>query len=313
MWMVGVVVAVSVAAAALVMTNKLVYGPTGQVREYFHALRTGNGSYARGLLGAQIPEGDASLLDGDALRRSVSSLGEVSYEVVETSADGEHATVRASYTLEGSQQHTDFRLHRSGTHWGFFDKWAIDEASLPSVKVNIQGVEAATINNRKVAVDKGAASFPVFYPGVYAVSYDSTVYTAQKVNEVVTAQDANHAVRMELKPSDNALSSVKEQVQDHLKKCTQQSTLYPGGCPFEYAFSGRVDSEVKWSVEKVADPQVSVSSAGVWSLKPMSGTAKVSFTQLDLYTGARSQVQKEIPFTLKASVEADAKAVRVSF
>ena len=79
MWMVGVVVAVSVAAAALVMTNKLVYGPTGQVREYFHALRTGNGSYARGLLGAQIPEGDASLLDGDALRRSVSSLGEVSY------------------------------------------------------------------------------------------------------------------------------------------------------------------------------------------------------------------------------------------
>ena len=35
MWMVGVVVAVSVAAAALVMTNKLVYGPTGQVREYF--------------------------------------------------------------------------------------------------------------------------------------------------------------------------------------------------------------------------------------------------------------------------------------
>lgn len=119
MWMVGVVVAVSVAAAALVMTNKLVYGPTGQVREYFHALRTGNGSYARGLLGAQIPEGDASLLDGDALRRSVSSLGEVSYEVVETSDDGEHATVRASYTLEGSQQYTDFRLHRSGTHWGF--------------------------------------------------------------------------------------------------------------------------------------------------------------------------------------------------
>ena len=118
---------------------------------------------------------------------------------------------------------------------------------------------------------------------------------------------------MELKPSDNALSSVKEQVQDHLKKCTQQSTLYPGGCPFEYAFTGRVDSEVKWSVVKVADPQVSVNASGVWSLKPMSGTAKVSFTQLDLYTGARSQVQKEIPFTLKASVEADAKAVRVSF
>ena len=58
---------------------------------------------------------------------------------------------------------------------------------------------------------------------------------------------------------------------------------------------------------------MSVNASGVWSVQPMKGTVKVSFTQLDLYTGARSQVQKEIPFTLKVSVEADAKAVRVSF
>ncbi len=90
--MVGVVVAVSVAAAALVMTNKLVYGPTGQVREYFHALRTGNGSYARGLLGAQIPEADASLLDDAGGVRCLQVRNRV-----ETSEDGEHATVRASY------------------------------------------------------------------------------------------------------------------------------------------------------------------------------------------------------------------------
>ena len=120
MWMVGVVVAVSVATAALVMTNKLVYGPTGQVREYFHALRTGNGSYARGLLGAQIPEGDASLLDGDALRRSVSSLGEVSYEVVETSEDGEHATVRASYSLGGFAAAYGFSFAPFGHALGLF-------------------------------------------------------------------------------------------------------------------------------------------------------------------------------------------------
>ena len=67
---------------------------------------------------------------------------------------------------------------------------------------------------------------------MYAVSYDSTVYTAQKVNEVVTAQDANHAVRMELKPSDNALSSVKEQVQDHLKKCDAAEHSLSGWVPF---------------------------------------------------------------------------------
>ena len=53
MWMVGVVVAVSVDAAARFLTRiSWCMYPTGQVREYFHALRTGNGSYARGLLGA---------------------------------------------------------------------------------------------------------------------------------------------------------------------------------------------------------------------------------------------------------------------
>ena len=103
------------------------------------------------------------LLDGDALRRSVSSLGEVSYEVVETSGDGEHATVRASIFF-GVRSSIRIFVCTVRARIGAFDKWAIDEASLPSVKVNIQGVEAATINNRKVAVDKGAASFPVFYP-----------------------------------------------------------------------------------------------------------------------------------------------------
>ena len=79
LWMIGVVVAASIAAAALIMTNKLVYGPTGQVREYFHALRVGNGSHARGLLNAQIPAGDAALLDGEALKRSVASMSRADY------------------------------------------------------------------------------------------------------------------------------------------------------------------------------------------------------------------------------------------
>ena len=139
------------------------------------------------------------------------------------------------------------------------------------------------------------------------------MYTAQKVTETVTNNQGEHVARVDLKPSDNALASVKEQINDHLQKCAAQNALYPTGCPFEYSFGGRVDSTVQWTVEKVADPQVSVNASGVWSVQPMKGTVKVSFTQLDLYTGVRSQVQKEIPFTLKASVEADAKAVHVTF
>ena len=56
-WVIGVIVSLVAAAGALFATNKLVYGPEGKVREYFHALQTGNGSYALGLLGPRIPTG----------------------------------------------------------------------------------------------------------------------------------------------------------------------------------------------------------------------------------------------------------------
>ncbi len=45
--------------------------------------------------GARVPEGDGSLLDGEVLKKSVSGLSNITYEVVESSGDGEHATVRA--------------------------------------------------------------------------------------------------------------------------------------------------------------------------------------------------------------------------
>ncbi len=46
--------------------------------------------------------------------------------------------------------------------------------------------------------------------------------------------------------------------------------------------------------------------------KPMSGTAKVSFTQLDLYTGARSQSAEGDSVYVEGVGGADAKAGRVS-
>ena len=74
-------------------------------------------------MGARVPEGDGSLLDGEVLKKSVSGLSNITYEVVESSDDGERATVRASYTLDGAQKHTDFRLHHVGDHWGLFPRW----------------------------------------------------------------------------------------------------------------------------------------------------------------------------------------------
>lgn len=312
-WIIGVIMSLVVAVGALYATNKWVYGPDGKVREYFRALQDGNGSYALGLLGAKVPDGDAALMDGDTLHRAASSLSDVRVEVVEKSADGMRTTVRASYSLEGRGEHTDFRLHRAGTHWGIFDRWDIDGGELPTLKVSASGVEAATVNNRKVAVASGEASFPVFYPAAYTVAYDSTVYTAQKRTESVLDAGGSPHVDIVLEPSEKALESVQSQVRSYVDGCAAQNTLYPTGCPFEYAFAGRVDGAVNWSVVRYPQPQVTAESDKVWKMAPAEGSVRISFEQLDLYTGTHQEVTKEIPFTLKGVAEVDANTVRVSF
>lgn len=313
LWIIGVIVSVVAAIGALYVTNKAVYGPEGKVREYFQALQAGNGSHALGLLNAEIPEGDAALLDGDTLKRAAAAIKDIDISVVEKSADGNSATVRAAYSIEGEREHTDFRVHRDGTHWGVFNRWAIDGTSLPTLKVKIAGADAATINNRKVPVLKGEAAFPALYPGAYAITYDSALYTADARTQRVISADNSQQADISLQPSENALESVQDQVHQYIDKCAEQNSLYPAGCPFEHAFNGRVEGEVSWSVVQYPEPEVKAESEKTWRLSPAEGKVKVSFTQVDLYSGNHQEVEKEVPFTLKGVAEVDAQRVRVSF
>ena len=59
---------------------------------------------------------------------------------------------------------------------------------------------------------------------------------------------------------------------------------------------------------------MTVTANGEWSADQAQGKVKVSFTQLDLYTGERQPFEKEIPFTIKPTVNvSNGTAVHVSF
>ena len=88
-----------------------------------------------------------------------------------------------------------------------------------------------------------------------------------------------------------------------LGQCAIQSSLYPAGCPFEYDFTGRVQGDVKWSIEKYPEPQAKLTPEGKWILPDSQGTAKVSFTQLDLLTGKTSEVSDTVNFIYSGTLE----------
>lgn len=307
-WVLGVVLAVVIALVALGLINRLVYGPGGQVRAYFIALYEGDGSKALGILGSEVPEASAAVLDGAPLRAAASGIEDVRTESVEVTDGGERASVTVVYRVEGEERSTVFSLHKVGSYWGVFDQWQIDAGALPTVEVVSSQVEAATLNNVKVSLGEGSREFTVLYPGVYTVSYESALYSSVSESVTVTGEGEVQSLAVELEPSEAALASVQQQVKSYLDTCAAQSALYPDGCPFEFAFAGRVDGAVTWTVTEYPQPQVSLEK-GRWSLGQGEGKAQVSFTELDLLTGERSQVAQEVPFTVAGSLSVGEESV----
>ncbi|WP_237236465.1 hypothetical protein [Rothia nasimurium] len=305
----GVLAALVIALTSLALINRLVYGPQGQVRAYFAAVREGDGSKALGILGAQVPDASAAMLNGGALKASFAGLKDLSTRAVTVTDGGDRATVTVTYTLDGEAGSTDFYLHKVGSHWGVFDQWQIDAGELPTVEITSNSVEAATLNNTKVAVEGGSREFAVLYPGSYTVTYESALYTAGSQTVDVTAPSSDPSpLTVELTPSEAAVTSVQQQIKTYLDTCAAQNSLYPTGCPFEYDFSGRVDGDVTWLVTEYPQPEVTL-AGGKWALGKSSGKAEISFTELDLYTGETQQVTKTVSFSLKGSLTASGETL----
>lgn len=301
----GLVVAGVLALSSLALINRLVYGPGGQVRAYFVALREGDGASALGILGAEIPEAGAALLDGDPLREASADVTDLRTESVDFGEGGDRATVTVAYQLAGEEERTSFDLRKVGSHWGVFDRWEIEAGALPVVRVSSGQVDAATLNGAKVSLGEGSREFAVLYPGRVTVSYESALYSSVSESVAVVAESGEPAeVAVELEPSEAVLASVQQQVRTYLDSCAAQNALYPEGCPFEFAFAGRVEGAVTWTVTDYPEPSVGVKRSG-WSLGSDTGTAEISFTSLDLLTGQRSQVVREVPFKVAGSLKVE--------
>lgn len=309
-WVLGVLLAVGLALALLGLINRLVYGPTGPVRAYFSALQEGRGGAALGILGASAPEGaGAALLDGQGLRQASAGLEGLDFSQVEF-VEGDRARVTASYRLDGREGQTVFEVQKVGSHWGVFDHWQLRAPeSLPLVEVSVGSAQAATLNGVKVPVEGSGSSFAVLYPASVTLSYESVLLRAESESLLVQGpQDSGQGLGLVLEPSEAARTQVQQQVRAWLDACATQDSLYPSACPFEYDFSGRVDGAVAWSV--LAYPETELSfEKGQWALKAGQGKAQLVFTELDLLTGERRQVKREVPFKVAGRLSQEDEAL----
>ncbi|NUP74543.1 MAG: hypothetical protein HOQ07_07825, partial [Sinomonas sp.] len=149
LWLAALALAVLCAVAAISAVKAAAGGPTQPVRAYLAALQAGDGGRALGALRAQVPQGSAAMLDGAALRDSMSRIHDLNVGTPR-SAGGNRENVPVTFTSEGTSYTSDFLVEQTGTDWLFFPRWSIVPAPLPTVKASVVNATRATLNGTPV-------------------------------------------------------------------------------------------------------------------------------------------------------------------
>ena len=303
----------TVGAAAIVIhfVNAKIYGPEHQVTSYLDALREGDGERALGLLAAKVPDANAVLLDDDALRASTADL-----EVLEVGeprkAGDDRADIQVRYTLGGEETQTTFRLTRTHKQWLFFDQWSFIPSSLPTFTVSAATQKEATINGVRVALPQETTTFAAFYPARVEASYTSEFLAAPAESGILAAPADTVSLVLATEATEALTNAVDAQVRDFLAECTSaRDRLAPPGCPFYHFTDNQVQPPIVWEITEY--PKVNIKAvSGNWVLAPLNGTARLTATQTDLFSGVKSPLEVEKDFSFAAQLTLGAGEVTVT-
>lgn len=314
-WLLGLMLAVAGAIVAVNIVNDTIAGPQQPVREYLDALHRGEGGKALGLLRASVPQGNPAMLDGTALQTAAARITGVKYGEAEDRG-GNRVMVPIDYTIDGSQLRTEFTLEKSGVEWLFFHKWAFVPAALPVVDVTVVNSSEATLNGVPVNMPNGRNSFAVFYPGEYEASLAGEYFSAPPTKATISSRDVPVApLNLMTQATDGLRSAVGGKVREFLDACAdtadQEQKLQPD-CPFYHTTNNRViDGTIDWSITEY--PAVSIEPfGGRWLVAPLNGKARIKAEQVDLFTGAVTELNAVHDFSFTARLDVDADTVKVT-
>ncbi|WP_404286601.1 hypothetical protein [Glutamicibacter arilaitensis] len=300
-WATAAIIIVALAVTSAIVANRTLFSAEHAVESLHKHLIAGEGAEALGLMGAQVPQGDAVALDGEVLKRTQAGITEFDAQKADPSEnDPDVHTVIAKYKANGVDQESTYTLRRSGKSWLFFDQWSFEPVTLPTVQIKANTVNEVAVNDQKIPLVKGVSTLAVFYPSITDASFSTKNFEADTRGVVVTGP-AKEPVEISLKtqPTKEFIAQVNSKVRTYLNECAAQQVLMPSGCPFAYHTPSRVNPEtIEWSIAKYPTIEVNYYN-GAWVLSPLKVTAKLSLTEQDLRTGTleKKTVNEQFSFT----------------
>ena len=314
-WLLVLMLAVAGGIVAVNVVNNSLASPQQPVRDYLGALQKGEGEKALGLLRASVPPSNAAMLDGTALQTATARISGIKYGEAEDRGNNQ-VMVPVEYTIDGSQLRSEFLLERSGTEWLFFHKWGIVPSVLPVLDVTVVNGSEAALNGVPVNMPNGSNSFAVFYPGEYEASLAGEYFSARPIRATVSGGDNPIApLNLMTQATDGLKDAVSSKVREFLDTCAdaadKQQKLQPD-CPFYHTSNNRViDGTIDWSITEY--PAISIEPfGGRWVVAPLNGKARIKAQQVDLFTGAVTELNTVHDFSFTTRLDIDADNIKVT-
>jgi hypothetical protein len=111
------------------------------------------------------------------------------------------------------------------------------------------------------------------------------------------------------------VAAINDKAKEFLDQCAKtaltQQRLQPD-CPFAYQTDNRiVDGTIAWSITQYPSASVTPFN-GQWTVSPLSGKARLTARQIDLFTGRVSQLNVERDFQFMVNLSVSGSTITIT-
>lgn len=269
-------------ASVLALGSDL-YSASGFVRSYLEALQRGDAEAALetpGVTGASALVTDETVGGFDGI-----------HIISDVEAGGQH-TVRAGYTMNGSEQVSQFTVERTGTRLGLFAIWRFTVSPVATLSVRVDHDTRFTANG----VDAAVGEYAMLVPTAVTLDHDTEWLEALEVRPQVTEVGSTFDALVEVTPKDGFNEAATAAIAGFLDTCATQQVLKPTGCPFGTDVANRLDTPPVWTV--ITYPSAALRPAetvGSWQTQG-AATVHVNAQVKSLFDGSLSTIDLDVPF-----------------
>ncbi|GAA2016024.1 hypothetical protein [Brevibacterium samyangense] len=230
-----VVVLVVVGIFTVNSVNRSNYGPDAVAVEYLEALEAGDIAKVNDMAPLTVPNGASEeLLDAKYLTNATERITDV--RVLDTTVNGDTATIDAQYTLGGQEFPLPLSATKDGRTGVFFDNWTLQGPVLPTVSLSLPFVEGVTLNGEEFVPREGTTQYALV-PGSYSLATPGGKYWLEAEDTISvgfpdTPAPEPISLTVTPPPTDTYTADVQKAVESALTECAKQKNVVNEGCPF---------------------------------------------------------------------------------